>query len=230
MAYKINPFTGELDRVLAPGSGTASIEFATDAGTANPTGAGVITIAGGTGLSTSGAGSTVTITLDTPVTVPNGGTGQSSYTDGQILIGNTTGNTLDKATITAGAGINVTNAGGSITISSTAGGFTWTEVTTTSQAMAVENGYIANNLALVTLTLPAVAAIGEVVQVVGKGAGLFRIGQGGGQTIHYISSSTTPGVTGSLTAIEQFAAIEIVCITANSDWAVLDSAGNFTVA
>ena len=119
MAYKINPFTGELDRVSAPGSGTASIEFATDSGSANPTGAGVITVAGGTGLSTSGAGSTVTVTLDTPVTVANGGTGQSSYIDGQILIGNTIGNTLDKATLTAGAGVNITNAGGSITISAT---------------------------------------------------------------------------------------------------------------
>ena len=51
--------------------------------------------------------------------VANGGTGQTSYTDGQILIGNTTGNTLNKTTITAGTGISVTNAAGSITIAST---------------------------------------------------------------------------------------------------------------
>lgn len=48
--------------------------------------------------------------------VANGGTGQGSYTDGQLLIGNTSGNTLAKATLTAGAGINVTNGGGSITL------------------------------------------------------------------------------------------------------------------
>jgi hypothetical protein len=229
MAYKINPFTGELDRVLSPGGGTASVSFATDAGTATPTATGVVTIAGGTGLATSGAGSTVTVTLNTPVTVANGGTGQSSYTNGQLLIGNTTGNTLNKATITAGAGITVTNGAGSITIASTAGGFTWTEVTGVAQAMAVENGYIANNIALVTLTLPAVAALGEVVQVVGKGTGLFRIAQNGGQTIHFIDTDTTTGATGSLTAIEQYATIEIMCITANSDWAVMDSSGNFTI-
>lgn len=50
------------------------------------------------------------------VPVANGGTGQTSYTNGQILIGNTTGNTLTKATLTAGAGISITNGAGSITI------------------------------------------------------------------------------------------------------------------
>jgi hypothetical protein len=54
--------------------------------------------------------------------VANGGTGQTSYTDGQLLIGNTTGNTLTKATLTAGTGITVTNASGSITIAASGGG------------------------------------------------------------------------------------------------------------
>lgn len=49
-------------------------------------------------------------------TVLRGGTGQSSYTNGQLLIGNTTGNTLTKATLTEGAGISITNGTGSITV------------------------------------------------------------------------------------------------------------------
>lgn len=52
--------------------------------------------------------------------VANGGTGQTTYTDGQLLIGNTTGNTLTKATLTAGSGITITNGAGSITIASSA--------------------------------------------------------------------------------------------------------------
>ena len=48
--------------------------------------------------------------------VSDGGTGQTSYTSGQLLIGNTTGNTLTKATLTEGDGINITNGAGSITI------------------------------------------------------------------------------------------------------------------
>jgi hypothetical protein len=54
--------------------------------------------------------------------VANGGTGQTSYTDGQLLIGNTTGNTLAKATLTAGSGISITNGSGSITIAASGGG------------------------------------------------------------------------------------------------------------
>lgn len=50
--------------------------------------------------------------------VANGGTGDSSYTNGQLLIGNTTGNTLTKATLTGtGSQITVTNGAGSITLS-----------------------------------------------------------------------------------------------------------------
>lgn len=54
--------------------------------------------------------------------VANGGTGQTSYTDGQLLIGNSTGNTLAKATLTAGSGISITNGSGSITIAASGGG------------------------------------------------------------------------------------------------------------
>lgn len=53
------------------------------------------------------------------VAVGSGGTGQTSYTDGQLLIGNSSGNTLTKATLTAGSDITVTNGGGSISIAVT---------------------------------------------------------------------------------------------------------------
>ena len=45
-----------------------------------------------------------------------GGTGQTSYADGQLLIGSTVANTLVKALLTAGANITITNAAGAITI------------------------------------------------------------------------------------------------------------------
>ena len=56
------------------------------------------------------------------VAVANGGTGQTTYTNGELLIGNTTGNTLTKSTLTAGSGISITNGAGSITIAATGGG------------------------------------------------------------------------------------------------------------
>ncbi len=75
------------------------------------------------------------VSLSTQVTgtlpVANGGTGQTSYTNGQLLIGNTSGNTLAKATLTAGSGISITNGAGSITIATTGGGGTVTSVSGT---------------------------------------------------------------------------------------------------
>jgi len=52
------------------------------------------------------------------IAVNQGGTGQTSYTNGQLLIGNTTGNTLTKATLTGTANqITVANGAGTITLS-----------------------------------------------------------------------------------------------------------------
>tara|TARA_B100000949_G_scaffold16460_1_gene12713 strand:+ start:2200 stop:3660 length:1461 start_codon:yes stop_codon:yes gene_type:complete len=68
--------------------------------------------------------------------VDDGGTGQTSYTNGQLLIGNTTGNTLAKATLTAGTNITITEGAGSITIAAAAGG----DPAGTAVAMAIALG------------------------------------------------------------------------------------------
>lgn len=76
--------------------------------------------------STSGLWENNTVSLSAGVNgtlpVASGGTGQTTYTNGQLLIGDTTGNTLAKATLTAGTGISITNGSGSITIAATATG------------------------------------------------------------------------------------------------------------
>jgi hypothetical protein len=71
------------------------------------------------------------------VAVANGGTGQTSYTNGQLLIGNTTGNTLTKTTLTAGSGITITNGSGAITIASSGGGGSVTSVSGTGSANGI---------------------------------------------------------------------------------------------
>lgn len=81
--------------------------------------------------------------------VAYGGTGQTSYTDGQLLIGNSSGNTLTKATLTAGAGVSITNGNGSITIAATGSGGTVTSV-----SVASANGF-AGTVANATTT-PAI--------------------------------------------------------------------------
>lgn len=86
----------------------------------------VATTLGGTGLTTFGAtnraifsSGTTTLTAGT-LPVAAGGTGQTTYVNGELLIGKTTDGSLAKATITASTGISVTNGDGSITITNTA--------------------------------------------------------------------------------------------------------------
>lgn len=186
--------------------------------------------------------------LGDPVTVPHGGTGRTTLTDHAFLIGagvspvnflgpgtdgqipiGSTGITPILATITAGAGITVTNGAGSITIASTAGGFTWNIVAAASQALAAENGYINTNVGLTTFTLPAVTIVGDTYQIAGNSAGGWRVAQNAGQQIHYGSVSTTVGVAGQLDSTSAHDCIEILCITANTTFIILDSVGTITV-
>lgn len=130
----------------------------------------------------------------------------------------------------AGSGITISQSGATITISSSGSGVGWTEVTGTSQVMAANNGYIANNGALVTLSLPATASLGDVIYLVGKGAGGWSISQGSGQTIHVGSSVSTGGVGGSVASSNQYDSIQLVCTVADTTWTTLGGGqGNLTI-
>jgi hypothetical protein len=95
------------------------------------------------------------------VPVSAGGTGQTSYTDGQLLIGNTTGNTLTKSTLTAGNGITITNGSGAITIARSGGSFSSAPVTATSNySVVATDTWIINNKSAssLTVTLPTASS------------------------------------------------------------------------
>lgn len=84
------------------------------------------------------------------IQIPNGGTGLSSYpSNGQLLIGNTAGKRYDLNTLTAGAGVTITNGAGSITIAGTGG-------TVTSVSVVSANGLagtVANSTTTPAITL-----------------------------------------------------------------------------
>jgi len=181
--------------------------------------------------------------------VTEGGTGASTLTDHGVLVGSgasaitaltvgTNGQVLIGSTGADPVFANVTSTGGTITISEGAGtlnlesnaGVLWEEITDASKTMVVGEGYIENRGTAVTFTLPSSAAVGDVMRVTGIGAGGWKIAQNAGQTIYFGTSSTTTGAGGYLESTEVRDSVELVCVATDTDFNVISSVGNITVA
>jgi hypothetical protein len=114
--------------------------------------------------------SATSLTLTNALKIAEGGTGlDSTPTNGQLLIGNGSGYTL--ATLTAGTGLSVTNATGSITIAASGGGLPTVTVTaSTAITAAVNFHYVLTAATAATVTLPASPTISDTIYVtVGNG-------------------------------------------------------------
>jgi hypothetical protein len=121
----------------------------------------------------------------------------------------------------------------STAVTTAAGGtaIVWNPVAGTTQAIAVNNGYYTTGATLCTLTLPATAAAGSVVEVAGSGTGLWLIAQNAAQQIIMGNQSTTAGTGGSLASTLKGDSVRMLVTTggASTIWQVLDSFGNITV-
>lgn len=111
----------------------------------------------------------------------------------------------------------------------TGGGFPWVDVTDTTQSMEVNTGYVSDNAALVTLTLPETAAFGDVIAVVGNGGGGWTIAQNSAQQILAGTGSTTAGVSGSVASTNNGDCIELLCVVADKIFRMRDAVGNLTL-
>lgn len=95
------------------------------------------------------------------------------------------------------------------------------EVTGTTAVMQVGKFYIANNAAQVSLELPATSALGDLLEIAGKGAGGWRITQLINQQIIVGSNSSTVGVAGYLESTNRRDSIVLKCVVANTTWEAL---------
>lgn len=102
-------------------------------------------------------------------------------------------------------------------------------VTGTTVALAVNTRYVLNNAGLVTATLPPSAAVGDEIEILGRGAGGFLIAQNAGQTIHDGSVPSATGTGGSVASTDAHDTVKLVCIITNTDFDVESSQGNLTV-
>lgn len=230
-------------------SGSAA-QFDADSGSATPS-LGIVELLGGTGVSTSASGNTVTFSASaaTPLSFPcNSGTATPAGNALNVLGGTACSTTGSGDTVTVnvdgsvatqydadsgsavpsagvlnivGGGLATTSATGNTITVTASGGMNWFEITATSQSMAANSGYIANNASTVTLSLPASSAIGDLIEVQGKGAGGWSIVPGASQTIHHGTSSASGASAETIDSTEQYDGLKMVCITANTTWAVL---------
>jgi len=126
-------------------------------------------------------------------------------------------------------GITVTGSPGSNTLTISSTTITWNVITDPTATMVVNQGYIANNGAGVTLTLPATASVGDEIKIALINAAGVTIAQNAGQTIHWLGKDTTTGVGGSLASSENYDSLTMLCTTTDTDWVVIEGNGNWTV-
>lgn len=225
-------------------SGSSALTFQADSGSATPV-ANVITFTGSsTGLTTTGAGSTMGLTGT--LLVDHGGTSSSSFningvvisnttttgalsaltlTNGQVVIGST-GLPPVAANLTAGSGISIVNGAGSITISATTGSFTWNDISGAFSPLK-ENGYFITGTA--TGTLPALPSQGDTIQFfVDHATQLLTIQASGTQIIRFATQVSSAG--GTAVSTQQGDSVELVYRASDTCWCAVDFNGgwNFT--
>lgn len=98
------------------------------------------------------------------------------------------------------------------------GSIVWNTSSGTTQAAAVNNGYVCTNASQNTITLPATAAVGDIVAAVSQGAGGWKLTANTGQTVKGLNDTTTSA--GNITHSNQYDTIEVICVVANTTWVI----------
>lgn len=103
--------------------------------------------------------------------------------------------------------------------------FPWQVVAGTSQQAQPNTGYIANNAAQVTITLPTGPKVGDIIRVSGAGAGGWKIAQNNGQYV--TGTDFVPNTNTNWTARESNRSWESVASSADGTKLVAVVAGDF---
>jgi len=188
---------------------------------------------GTTGLSFGGAGSTETVSGT--LVAANGGTGRATHTAYAVICGGTTTTAPQQSIASVGTASQVLTSNGAGALptfqAAAGGGLTWT-VTTVNAGIVAGNGYISNKAGLLTMTLPASGAIGDIIEITNINTAVgFRVAQNALQAIRFSSSLTSVGVGGYLEATALGDSLKMVCTVAGTStrWIVTSSIGNITI-
>ena len=144
-------------------------------------------------------------------------------------VGSTSGPTV---TIAGGANVTTAIVGTTLTITAAgSGGIVWTSPTTTPITLASNHGYVQAiaGAGQMTFTLPAAAAVGDIVQIIGQGSGGWTIVHPiAGHYIQFGNLATTSN-TGSLSSSDRYDCVTLTCRVIDTIWAVTSSIGNLII-
>ena len=187
---------------------------------------GEITIAApdsGTGLTISGGGLTVTAgTITMPV---------AQFGVGVVL--STAAGVLSSATPGVAGTVLTSNGVAAAPTWQSPDELLWSRETGTPVTMTARGGYIQANagVGLTTFVIPATAALGTQIQIIGESSGGWTITHavGTNQYIQYGNLKTTT-TSGSLSSSNRYDSVTLVCRVANTVWAVTSAIGVLNVA
>jgi len=105
--------------------------------------------------------------------------------------------------------------------------FSWLPVVGVVQLLAPNAGYYTTNAAPTAFTLPAIAAAGSIIKIQGASGGGWTISQALGQQVIFTSTVATSAGAGARVASSSARdGLELLCITANTNWQALNIKGN----
>lgn len=99
-------------------------------------------------------------------------------------------------------------------------------VASASATAAINTRYVCDSTTLLTLTLPTTAPAGSVIQVIGRGAGGWKIAQPISTAVFAGDISTTAGTAGSVNSTHQRDCLTLTCVVANTEWTAHINQGN----
>lgn len=136
------------------------------------------------------------------------------------------GDQLGTAVITAGTGISITPGANTITISSTAGGFTWSDISGAFSPLS-QNGYFIT--ATATGTLPASPSNGDTINFfVDHASQVLTIQATGTQIIRM--GTVVSAAAGSAVSTQRGDSVELVYRSTNTSWQAVDFVGTWIVS
>ena len=122
----------------------------------------------------------------------------------------------------------LSNGGTGLALTQPIIGTSWNDQVTASVTMVAGNSYLADYPSLVTFTLPTTCAQFAMFQIVGNGAGGWKMQFTAPQVCNFNSTPTSSG--GSLASTNRYNTITIICTVANTTFTVVQNEGVLTVA